>query len=236
MFEIPLVTGWFQRLLASSAPAVLSLRATGRQGAAEAAAAFSPARRFSRPAPPKPLLSVIILNFNGALWLERCLQSLRGQALAEEIEVLVADSASADGSAELAAGLMRSWPGTHLLRLGTNLGYSGGNNLAAAQARGQYLLFLNHDTWLEPGCLDRLVTEAQAAGAAVATPLVLDYDNGAVQSTGAGGFDLFGLTSRVPNHSRSAGDICRQRLWFSHRGGLVSQSGRIRRPIFHVCR
>jgi N-acetylglucosaminyl-diphospho-decaprenol L-rhamnosyltransferase len=164
--------------------------------------AYRPADRrpsgVPRPAKVTPLVSVIVLNYNGAPWLERCLKSLRQQTIAEQIEVIVADNASPDQSLGLAAELLRGWPNGRLLQHGTNLGYCEGNNRAAEGARGQYLFFLNNDTWLEPDCLERLMQEVEAAGAVAAAPLVLDYLDGAVQSAGDGGFDIFGLVCRRP--------------------------------------
>lgn len=151
------------------------------------------------PAPPPPLLSVILLNYNGARWLERCLQSLRSQTLFDQLQVILADNASSDNSEPLARPIVESWPNGMFLPHGQNLGYCEGNNRAAEHARGQYLLFLNNDTWLEPRCLEVLLAETQRAGAAAAGPLVLDYEDDRFQSLGAFGFDLFGLAStRVP--------------------------------------
>ena len=150
-----------------------------------------------------PLISVIVLNYNGAPWLERCLDSLRHQTLAGRVEVIVADNDSPDRSDLLAAELMQSWPNGRVSRHGINLGYAGGNNRAAEQARGRYLFFLNNDTWLETDCLERLLHEMQAAGAAVATPQVMDYleGNDSKQAVGGMGFDLFGLISGSTNAS-----------------------------------
>ena len=78
---------------------------------------------------------------------------------------------------------------------GQNLGYCEGNNRAAETAHGQYLLFLNNDTWLEPRCLDQLLAEVQRTGAGAAAPLALNYEDDTFQSLGAFGFDLFGLAS-----------------------------------------
>ncbi len=150
-----------------------------------------------------PLISVIVLNYNGAQWLEPCLGSLRNQTLASQIEVIVADNASPDRSDVLAAELMRDWPNGRVSRHGINLGYSGGNNRAAGQARGRYLFFLNNDTWLEADCLERLLNEMSFAGAAVATPQVIDYldGNDSKQAVGGLGFDIFGLISGCANSS-----------------------------------
>ncbi len=145
--------------------------------------------------PPTPLLSVIILNYNGATWLERCLKSLRGQSVFDRIEVILADNASSDNSEQLGRSIVESWPGGVFIQHGQNLGYCEGNNRAAEVARGDYLLFLNNDTWLEPRCLEELLSEVRRADAAAAGPLILNYEDDSFQSLGAFGFDLFGLAS-----------------------------------------
>jgi GT2 family glycosyltransferase len=82
-----------------------------------------------------------------------------------------------------------------VIQHGRNLGYCEGNNVAAAQARGDYLFFLNNDAWLEPDCLETLIREVDQVGASAATPLVLNYEEDTFQSAGASGFDLFGLVT-----------------------------------------
>lgn len=150
----------------------------------------------SRPestAASQPLVSVIVLNYNGAIWLERCLASLRAQTVFGQTEVIVADNASPDGSAELAARLLNGWPGGRVVCNGGNLGFAEGNNHPARAARGRYLFFLNNDAWLEPACLEKLLAGVVARGAVAACPLVLNYEDDSFQSAGACGFDLFGL-------------------------------------------
>ena len=151
-----------------------------------------------RDSSPGPLLSVVVLNYNGARWLDRCLSSLQAQTLLPQIEVIVADNLSTDGSDQLAARLIQHWPNGRFIQHGQNLGYCAGNNRAAEAARGEYLLFLNNDTWLEPDCLERLMAECRRVDARAACPLVLNYDDESFQSLGAFGFDLCGLpTARV---------------------------------------
>jgi len=144
---------------------------------------------------PQPLLSVIVLNYNGARWVERCLTSLRAQTIFDQTEVILADNLSSDGSDQLGKRIVETWPRGLFLQHGQNLGYCEGNNRTAEAARGQYLLFLNNDTWLEPRCLEQLLVEVQRTGAAAAAPLALNYEDDSFQSLGAFGFDLFGLAS-----------------------------------------
>ena len=140
-------------------------------------------------------LSVVILNYNGQQWIDRCFASLRAQTAAARMEVLVADNLSTDGSDLLIENKIRGWANWRFIQHGANLGYCDGNNRAAKQARGKYLIFLNNDLWLEPDCLERLLEEMERTGAAAGNPLVLNYDDDSFQSLGATGFDCFGLTT-----------------------------------------
>jgi GT2 family glycosyltransferase len=146
-----------------------------------------------------PSISVVILNYNGARWMDRCLSSLGCQSLLSQMEVIIADNKSSDGSDLIAEKLLSSWPNGLFIQHGENLGYCEGNNRAAAHAKGEFLLFLNNDTWLEPDCIEVLLREVKKSGAAAANPLVLNYGDDTFQSLGARGFDLFGLsTNRLP--------------------------------------
>lgn len=88
-------------------------------------------------------LSILIVNWNTGAVLMQCLHALRVQALPEDWEIIVMDNASQDDS----VGILRSqFPNVLLLASTENIGYARGNNLAAAQAQGRYLLLLNPDT------------------------------------------------------------------------------------------
>ena len=76
-----------------------------------------------------PAISVVILNYNGRRWLGPCLESLRQQTLLPQIEIILADNASQDGSDVLAAELARDLPNARFQQNGGNFGYCEGNNL-----------------------------------------------------------------------------------------------------------
>jgi GT2 family glycosyltransferase len=100
-----------------------------------------------------PRVSVVIPNWNGARWLERCLGSLRAQSLAD-FELIVVDNGSTDGSVEV---VRRCWPDAHCLELGRNVGFAAGVNAGIRQARGEFIALLNNDTETAPGWLEALV-------------------------------------------------------------------------------
>ncbi|MCS7338404.1 MAG: glycosyltransferase family 2 protein [Verrucomicrobiae bacterium] len=140
-------------------------------------------------------MSIIVLNWNGATWLPKCLASIREQTLAKNIETIFVDNASADNSVEIARELLKEFHAACLVINGQNLGFSGGNNIGAEYSTGQYLFFLNPDTWLEPDCIENLIEAVRLAGADAATPLVLNYHDDSYQDMGFFGFDIFGLPS-----------------------------------------
>jgi GT2 family glycosyltransferase len=93
--------------------------------------------------------SVIIVNWNARAHLARCLQALARQ-VHPPLEVLLVDNASSDDSV---AFVRRDYPQVRLLPQGRNLGFAAGNNLAASQARGEWLALLNPDAFPEPDWL-----------------------------------------------------------------------------------
>ncbi len=108
-------------------------------------------------AAPTPLISVVIVAFESAATLSRCLAALRAQTFGD-FEVLLVDNGSRDGAAQAAA---KADPAICLIEAGGNIGFAAGNNLAAAQARGQWLALLNPDAYADPDWLEQLVAASQ---------------------------------------------------------------------------
>lgn len=110
---------------------------------------------------PAPRVSVVVLNWNGAAFLERCLEAVQAQSFTER-EVLLVDNGSSDGS----ESLVRAWgerPGVRAFLLEKNTGFCGGNNLAFRHARGEWVALLNNDAVPEPGWLENLVRRGDPA-------------------------------------------------------------------------
>ena len=77
------------------------------------------------------MLSIVIVNWKTCGHLRRCLQSLETHGLGQEMQVIVVDNASGDGSAEMVAS---EFPKVHLIALNRNVGYAEGNNIGIAEA------------------------------------------------------------------------------------------------------
>jgi N-acetylglucosaminyl-diphospho-decaprenol L-rhamnosyltransferase len=107
------------------------------------------------PAAYSPIkFSVIIVNYNGGRFIQGALASLAGQTF-RNFEVIMIDNNSSDGSADDlgAAGL----PAFRLMKQDSNLGFAAGNNLAIAEASGEWLALLNPDAVAEPDWLEQIV-------------------------------------------------------------------------------
>ena len=85
------------------------------------------------------------MNYEGGGLLLECVDSLRAQGV---LETIVVDNGSVDGSTAVAAS---EFPDLRVVTPGRNLGFAGGANLGAHQARGGLLLFLNPDVRLPAG-------------------------------------------------------------------------------------
>ena len=98
---------------------------------------------------PGPSVSVLVVSWQSAAWLERCLAAIDPG----EAEIIVADNASTDGSAALARTVA---PHATVIALERNLGFAGGVNAARKAARTPRLLLLNPDAAPTPGAIARL--------------------------------------------------------------------------------
>lgn len=101
-------------------------------------------------------VTVIIVNWNGRHWLERCLPALQAQTYAD-FQVIVVDNGSTDGSV---SWLDENWPAVRVLPNDRNLGFAAANNAAISASRGEYVVTLNNDVLVEPGWLSELVAGA----------------------------------------------------------------------------
>lgn len=105
-----------------------------------------------------PLVSVIVLNYNGRKFVDDCFGSLAGTAY-HPVEIILVDNASTDGSVEY---VREKFPQVRIIRAPANLGYTGGNNLGLRNAVGKYAVLLNNDVQVEPDWLTHLVNEAES--------------------------------------------------------------------------
>lgn len=104
---------------------------------------------------PMMKLSIVIINYRSLELTRACLDSIREHGPGVPFEVIVVDNDSQDGSYEGLCASHGSW--ARIVESGENGGFSKGNNVGAALATGEYLLFFNADTLLKPAVLGEMI-------------------------------------------------------------------------------
>jgi GT2 family glycosyltransferase len=109
----------------------------------------------------KPRVVVVVLNWNGREDTLRCLESLQAVEYGNW-ETIVVDNGSADGSVE---AIRKQYRNLVLIETGTNLGFTGGNNVGitwALEHEAEFVLLLNNDTVVAPNILSALVSAGES--------------------------------------------------------------------------
>jgi len=94
-----------------------------------------------------------MVSYNCRDLLAECLRSIQAHSGDLDVEVVVVDNASADGTVAM---LAEHFPHVHAIASAENLGFAGGTNRAVAAASSDTLVLLNPDTEVRPGALARL--------------------------------------------------------------------------------
>ncbi|MCU1350131.1 MAG: glycosyl transferase, family 2 [Acidobacteria bacterium] len=105
-------------------------------------------------------VSVVLVTWNSAPFLRRCLEGVRQQTH-HDLELIAVDNASGDGSPALTRA---EWPDARQIVNDTNRGFTGAVNQGVAAARGEFVLLLNPDAFLEPDYLAKTIEALRAAG------------------------------------------------------------------------
>ena len=117
-------------------------------------------------------MAVVIPSWNSAALLPACLDSVRAQGV--ELELMVVDNGSTDGSVEL----LQQGVIPHIT-LPRNVGFAAAVNLAVARTAAAMVLVLNADTVLEPGSLSKLAAALAAdPGLGGVQPRILQLEQG----------------------------------------------------------
>jgi GT2 family glycosyltransferase len=140
-----------------------------------------PVGPFGLPRSEEPRVSIIIPIFNQLPFTLRCLASLGQQRSALPCEVVVLDDASTDETVAELLGV----EGLQLVQSSGNQGFIRSCNRGASQARGEYLVFLNNDTQVQPGWLDALIGTFEQRPDAGLVGSRLIYPDGRQQEAGA---------------------------------------------------
>jgi GT2 family glycosyltransferase len=127
-------------------------------------------------------LSAVLVTWNSAAFLSRCVDALRAQTV--PLELIHVDNASEDDSLAI---VRERFPGCTQIANDTNRGFTGAVNQAVAIARGAFVLLINPDAFLQPDYAERVIAAIEAAGASfgMATgKLLREGNDGIVDSKG----------------------------------------------------
>ena len=106
-----------------------------------------------------PLLSIIIPVYNTEKYLNKCIKSVLNQKN-NKTEIILIEDCSTDSSLKVCNSFQHN-PSVNIIRHKKNLGVSISRNDGILAAKGKYILFLDSDDWLYPGCLkniEKLIT------------------------------------------------------------------------------
>jgi GT2 family glycosyltransferase len=153
-------------------------------------------------------LSIIIINYNTFQLTCNCIASLYAQVKDIDFEIILVDNASVECDPQL---FKQKFPGIELIVSKENTGFTGGNNMGVAAAKGEYLLLLNSDTeFLNNAakiCLDYLIANPKTG----MTTCQLIYPDGRIQENcrrfrtiGWELLEVFPLYKLLPKKKREA--------------------------------
>ena len=132
------------------------------------------------PPSEKPVASIVIPVYNKVELTAACLASLAARSCQVEFEVIVVDDCSSDGTAEYLAACS----GLTVLRNPENSGFIDTCNRGAAEARAEFLVFLNNDTTVTDAWLDALIAPFNADPLVGIVGARLIYPDGRLQEAG----------------------------------------------------
>jgi GT2 family glycosyltransferase len=186
-----------------------------------------------------PVVSVCIANYNGLEIIDDCITSVLAQKCGFEVEIIVFDDASTDGSA---LHVRNSYPNVRLIESQENVGFSTANNRMVETAAGGFVLLLNNDAALWPDALETLYMSAQYInGPAILSLPQYDFDSGELLDIGSL-FDPF--LNPVPNRNPERGEVAMVMgacLWITKSlwqelGGFPEWFGSLAEDLYLCCR
>lgn len=125
-----------------------------------------------------PAVSVLIASYGAEAFIERAIRSVLAQTVAD-LEVIVVDDVSPDGSAAIVEALAREDVRVRPVSMAANGGPAAARNRAIAEARGRWLAVVDSDDLLAPDRFETLITVAEAADADMVADDLLVFDDGA---------------------------------------------------------
>ena len=121
-----------------------------------------------------PSLSIVIVNWRSKDYLRGCLRAVAATCAEFSPEIIVVDGASFDGCGEMLAA---EFPYVQFVQSHENIGFGQCNNLGFSHATGEVVMFLNPDTEIQPGSVQRMLAELKSRPrAGLIAPRLLNTD------------------------------------------------------------
>ncbi|HEY5514806.1 MAG TPA: glycosyltransferase family 2 protein [Pengzhenrongella sp.] len=106
-------------------------------------------------------IRAVVVSWNGAHLLPDCLDSLLAQTVAADLEIVVVDNASQDGTTTM---LAERYPGVVVVASATNLGFAGGADLGVTGFNGEFITLLNNDATFDADAIERMIGVLEQPG------------------------------------------------------------------------
>lgn len=177
-----------------------------------------------------PTVSIVVVNFNSKQDSIHCLNSLLPN-LKGNVEVIVVDNSSTDGSCSELIKRFGVDPRFELVPLDRNLGFGAANNTGVEKSSGKYLIFLNNDTVVKDSFFANKIQSVFESDASIGIiqPKIIVLDSNPPRHDYAGGYiDKFGFTNRRGESEIDAGQFEQAAEIFYAKGAALA----IRRELF----
>lgn len=143
-----------------------------------------------------PVMSIIVLNYNGKGFLEDCLSSIF-KSNYSNFEVILVDNSSTDDSLVSAEAKFAGDLRLKIIKNSKNLLFTGGNNRGINEAKGEYVIVLNNDTTVHPDWLNRIASVMQDETIGAAQPKILLFDEPSRIDYMGGALDRYGYAEGI---------------------------------------
>ncbi len=166
----------------------------------------------------RPIVSVIIVNWNGGKVFENCLKSLKSLTY-KDWELIVVDNASSDGSLKY---ISKYFDKVKVIRNNKNVGFAPANNQGVKRAKGKYILLLNNDTIVGKDLLSALVQKMESnPHIGVIQPKIKIMDNPELLDNSGSFFTRIGFLDHWGFMKKDSREFDQEKEVFSTKGACM---------------